>query len=150
MRFQKQILRYKGVAGTVLGSDVAPTGLPSGADNVLEFKAWNANGWPCHRLVVAYKPPSGVFALTATAYIWDALTLSWYRVGTAATPIAANAVTYFDVPTLIDPPATDGFILVQNANASSLVALVVADPGAAPNGEHSFAIAADQTTGPGP
>lgn len=153
MRMPKSFSRYKTVVpagGVVLGTDVVPNGA-NGADgtapspttdNLLFMRFANNAGWPLHRVAVGYNyRGAGVaIALPASLYLWDALTQRWYLTTTAN--LTADKIVFFDSVALIDPMAsqTDA----TRPSAGSLEALlIVTDPGAAPSGEHRFALGAD-------
>lgn len=147
MRFPKSFKRYVGGGGTALGSDgsagTPPTHGPVATmDNVLATKISSNDGWPVHRVAVAYKGPGGAPTLPAQIWVYDAETESWYEVG-APVNLTRNRLTYLDLPALADP-------IGQPGGASSggvVMALVVLD-NSAPSGEYTFAFGADLTVLP--
>lgn len=150
MRFPKSFSRFKGTvpAGAIaLGGDgAAPTAPPGSYDNVMVSRFSNTNGWPCHRVAVVYKAPSGVLALSATMWFWEDNLQAWFQIGDPQN-LTPGKVAFFDVVALLDVPhvAAD----MNSVTAGSIAqALVVADSGGAPNGEHKFAVGPDLTTSP--
>lgn len=146
MRFHTKFIRNKGAgaAEPLLGSDTAPTTKPRpNQDHVLSAHVKASWGHPVHRIAVAYKPPSGSLALNGDLYLYDGLTDSWFKLtGSGAGSIKAGEVSYFDMPAVSDRMLKPQDEESANHAAGFDVALVVTDPGAAPDGAHLFAMAA--------
>lgn len=127
MKFSHVFNRWKGAAQPtnvpiLLGGDSVPTtpgqNRPnkSTMDNLVTSRFRDTNGWPCHRIAVLYKPPSGTTALDADMYMYEDTLDTWFRVNGVAGSgnILANAVTFFDCVGLLDLPVTS-----NNLNAKS-------------------------------
>ena len=149
MNFQTKFSRWKGAGQPanipiLLGGDSAPTLIgQTAADNVLTHRAMNINGWPTQRIAIVYKPPTGTLALNGSIFFWESSTETWYRIGAVGVGnILAGQVVYFDALSLQEPPQTGAGIL-QGAVSQDAVYLLVTDPGAAPDGAHTFAMSAD-------
>ena len=148
MRFPVAFTRWVGTApagGVALGSDTLPTTAPKATmDNLLASRFQNINGWPCHRIAVTYKGPTGAIALTARMYFWEDETQAWYQVGGQVT-MQPSQVSFFDVIALLEMPNTEANL--QNATPGSISQiLIVDDVGGSPPGEYQFAIGPDLTT----
>lgn len=157
MKFPCVFKRWKGAGNTgslaLLGSDAVPVASatanarPSGQDNIVNSRFTSINGWPCYRIAVLYKPPSGTLALHGNMHMYEDNMDTWFRVNGVAgvSNILAGAVTFFDCVALLDKPHS-GVSLGEDLLGSISQMLVVTDPGAAPDGLHTFAMAADLTT----
>ena len=154
MRFPIMFSRWKGAGQPasvpiLLGGDAVPAPpaeTPGALDNVLNHRFSNVNGWPCHRIAVVYDGSKVVapVSLSATMVLYDRSTRRWYRVGPANVVLNEGVITFFDTLGLIEQVATSGGI--SEASGSESAMLIVSDPGAAPDGEHVFAMGADLTT----
>ena len=152
MRFPCVFSRSKGPgAFPALGSDPSPNAstppqppTPAPNGNLMTGPFFNNNGWPCHRIAVAYKGPPLPVALNGTLWMWEDQTQHWYQIG-GTVSIAPDAISFFDVVGLLDTANTRGD-LNQAAAGSLAVQLVVTDPGGAPAGTHTFAVGPDLTT----
>lgn len=140
MRFGKKFVRRVGgtTSDPVLGSDSPPAGIPASGDNQFDWKVSNVHGFPIQRLVVGYAGPGGAAALVATLYVWDDLSLNWFK--SEAVTVQPGALTWFDCPTLGD--SSNG----TSAGAIN-VALVVAAAGGDPAGLYTFSLGADLSAG---
>jgi hypothetical protein len=149
MRFPTTFKRYKGGGSPVLGSDgaagVPPTSTPLAQDNLLLSTGYSNQGWPAHRIAVAYKGPAAAIALAAQVWVYDNLSGAWYEVG-APQNITPNRITYFDVVALVDPPPTSANL--GNPGSGGVQALLVVQDGVTPNGEYVFSMGADLTVLP--
>lgn len=141
MRFPLVFSRFKagGPGDPVLGGDTIPTGMVSSKthSNVLFSRFSNAHGRPAERIALLYKAPSGSLALNYSAYIFEDTIGAWFRVATGT--VTPDVVTFFNTVGLIEPPPGNPEI----ASPGSLqLLIIISDPGAAPNGEHKFAVGA--------
>ena len=151
MRFTKRFLRRKNGSGPVptIGSDGTagatnpPTEPPGSRDNLLSVKPYSNQGWPGHRVAVAYASTSGAAgtALPCEAWIYDHLTEKWYLVDSKN--LVFNAVTFFDVVALLDSAITQAS-LGEPASGAIEVFFKIQD-NALPDGEYTFAVGADLT-----
>ena len=148
MRFPCSFVRYVGATpsgGTSLGGDATPTGpLTQQLDNVLYSRFSNINGWPIHRIALAYSGSSGVLSTKARIFLYEDSTAQWYQVGADVT-IAPGFISYFDVCALLEIPNTQAN-LVQATSGSVQVFIQVDKPSGAPDGTYSVAVAPDLTT----
>ena len=154
MFFPAVFKRYKGtpvVGATALGSDggaslTTPLSQLTVRDNLLPTKFVNVHGWPIHRVAVVYLAPSGSLALNADMYFWEESIGGWFRINqTSPLALPPGIVTFFDTIALLDGSIAQANL--QSGGAGSIAQmLVVTDPGAAPNGLHSFAMGPDLTT----
>lgn len=149
MRFPAKFSRFKGGGGTpALGSDTVPTGNVN-QDNILYSKFTSINGWPASRVAVVYKAPSGSLALNADMYFFEENIGMWFKITASPVALTPGRVTFFDVVALMDLPNTlKGNDDPAPSSGSIAQMLIVSDPGAAPNGEHIFAMGPDLTTTP--
>jgi len=158
MKFSRTFDRWKGPGQptsvpVLLGADTVPAAgggnRPNATTqkNLVTSRFVSINGWPCYRIAVLYLPPAGAIALNGDMHMYEDTLDAWFRVnGTPGVAnILANAVSFFDCVALLDLPHT-GSDLGENLLGTLAQLLVVADPGAAPNGLHRFAMAADLTT----
>jgi hypothetical protein len=156
MQFHQVFSRYVGTvpAGKkALGSDVIPVDAAATQrapdqsldDNVLYCRFLNLEGWPVHRVAVAYRAPSGVLALTATMYFWESQLERWIQVGAPGT-VTPGQVSFFDCVSLLDTLQTRSGLDQGSPTRGSLAQLLIVDAGLAPGGEHRFAIGADLST----
>lgn len=140
MRFPVLFTRRKGAGeGAALGSDAAPTGHPKARampDNVASLQHF-ATAHPAKSIAIAYRPPSGNVALPCTAYVYDETSGAWFAVGSAN--LAANAITTIEIPTLVERAPLPHELGGPPAH-HHVVALVVTDPGTAPDGVHTLAV----------
>lgn len=161
MRLVKQFFRTSpsgfvqaGLQGALpLGGDgatgFAPTGVPGTQDNLLSQKNLSNQGWPAHRIAVAYKGPTGAPTISGQVWVYDHLTNGWYEVGAPAAMVP-NRITYFDVPAIVDvPPTSQNGGLLTPPGQGNIEAVVVVQPaGSMPTGAYTFAMGADLTTLP--
>lgn len=147
MRFHKKFARQVGaVSGDpLLGSDTAPSAATQvSADNCLNARFKDIDGWPCHRVAIAYKYTGGgtPLPLNADLYIWDDLLEDWFIVATGVV-LTPSTITFVEMPGLQPPPAKPG----EGATAGSIEAVLVVNANAVDdNGVYEFAMAPDQTT----
>lgn len=144
MNFATSFLRYKGTVpsgGVALGADVAPTARPGPAiDNLATARFATTAGDSVAAVVVTWTGPANAAALLGTLYVWEEVSNTWHRVG-EQTPMSANSMTRFVVPSLVDRPVS-----VPGKSTSSggleAVLLVEVPPGVtAPNGTYNFFMA---------
>jgi hypothetical protein len=125
-------------------------------DNVMVAAFKNIDGWPAHRLIALYKPPSGTGTVTAGAYVWEDELKLWIKLPQklpAGTESFADATltpgqpTFFDPCVLSDTVQTERHVRAGAPTRGSMsVLLLVAGTG--PAGEHKFGLGADLTTSP--
>lgn len=158
MRFPKKFVRYIGAGlSPLLGSDVDPTTLTPaqqkaylGNDNVLVSRPQNTAGFPMQRVVVGWSYTGAGAPATApvSVFIWDDLSLRWYKVYHASTvSIPANNVSFLDVCSLLDFPVSAPGEGLQPTGALEY-AIVVTAPVAAPDGTYTI-IAGCDVSNPG-
>ncbi|GAC1475526.1 MAG: hypothetical protein PVSMB8_00040 [Vulcanimicrobiaceae bacterium] len=161
MRFPTMFRRWKGAGNpglTVLGADVVPVDASSvqippneqKLDNVMSSRFVSINGWPTHRIALVYKyiGGGGAIALPTTMWFWEEQTRRWYQIG-ASQNVTVDRVFFFDVVALLDRSKAGPDASSLESLEGSISQLVLAtDPGAAPDGEHQFAVAPDLTTTP--
>lgn len=157
MQFHKVFTRYVGTppaGGKPIASDVLPVDgagnqrAPSEQteDNCLYCGFRNLEGWPVHRVAVAYKAPAGaVETVTATMYIWESQLGAWIQIG-AAGVLTPGQVTFFDCVALLDTPATLAGLNQGSPTRGSMAQLIIIGAGAAVTGAHTFALGADLST----
>ena len=101
MRFHDIFMRQVGGASTdpLLGSDAVPTLLTDQHnDNVLNSAFSNMNGWAISRLAVTYAYTGAGVALNLTAdvFIWEDVTLKWYKLNAGPLTLKPGFVQFFD------------------------------------------------------
>lgn len=150
MRFPVHFTRFKGAAGTALGSDTLPSGRALvKADNLLASTKVSINGWPISRLVFAAKYTGGGAAakLPVSMFVFEDELNMWLPLpgsdtgitpGTTAAPLPP---IFFDVMALNDLPITGG-------ESGSCSFLAVVSDNASGNGQYDFAMATELTTKP--
>ena len=157
MRFQQMFFRQIGgsakpagatVVPPLVGSDVAPTTAPPNAgssDNLIVSRFQNSFGWPCHRLVIGYACTAAGGPLNADLYIWDELSLNWFRVN-GATPLVLTVgnLTFADIVSLLEPPQTGSNNYQSNAGSIEAMLVITSSPVTA--GLYTVVMAPDLTT----
>lgn len=142
MKFEFKFVRNKGAtdANKVLGSDTLPaTGPGANMDNVIQGKCVSINGFPVERLAIGYfAAGGGAVALKCDLYMWDTGTSQWFHLG-AQLSLAQGAITFADVIAAMDHRSG------QPAGGYE-IALIVTDPGTAPNGDHTIVVAPDMAS----
>lgn len=170
MQFSKIFYRWKGGAqpatgqpggpiaadnnsAQTLGADTVPAvntnAMPNlrAMSNLVTTRFTSVNGWPGYRIAVLYKAPSGTLALNADLYMYEKNLDMWFRLNqtTGAGNLTPGVVAFFDCMSLMDFPHAQADL--QGVGEGSFEGLlVVGDPGAAPAGLHSFAMAPELTS----
>lgn len=149
MVFHQVFTRYIGTTppgGKTMGSDVLPTGAPNQSvnDNCIYCAYKDLNGWPVHRVAVAYIGPVGATAVNGTMYFWENQLQAWIQIG-AAQAITPGQVTFFDCVALLDTLQTNKGLDQGSPLRGSLAQLLIVPAGTG-NGAHQFAIGADLST----
>jgi hypothetical protein len=150
----RMVTKFQRLVGgsPALGSDgapgVPPTGAPGAQDNLLAQQCYSDQGWPAHRVAVAYNGPVGALALVAQLWVFDHLTEAWYEVG-APGSLTPNRITYFDVTAIVSRRAGGASGLGAPPSQGHIEALLVVQAaGGDPAGTYTFAMGADLTTLP--
>lgn len=155
MRFHRMFLRSKpSGAHPTLGADAVPTGAPTEPlpDNMLSIAFRDINGWPVHRIAMAFKGSVAPGAnLAATAWVWDGLSETWYQLGPAAVVLEPNRIAFFDFLGVPEFPGVVATRIDASGNLPSVgraaeVVFIVTDPNGVADGDYTFVIAPDLTT----
>lgn len=145
MRFPVKFTRRVGGATSepVLGTDAAPIGIPGKADNLLQTRLGNSNGWPVQRVCVGYSGPGGALALSAKVYVYDDTTGLWFLAGTKS--VAAGSFAQFEVPCLLDYVTASSYTTAAGGGGpgSLEASIVIAAAGSDPAGIYTFVVGAD-------
>ena len=141
MRIHKSFTREKGGTNT-LGTDGLPGVAPTfkatiDVDNALIAPFANTSGNPVMRIAVGYAGPPAAIALSAQVWQYDDLTELWYESG-APINITPNRLTFFDVAALCEPSS----IYPSRPSAGSILAALVVQGGATPDGIYTFSMGA--------
>lgn len=151
MRFPHSFKRYVGKGpggGKELGKDELPASgerIGAAPDNLVVSRLWNVHGYPVQRLVVGFVGPKGAGNLSCVAMIFDDETQHWFCSGTCE--LYPNALSYIDVPTLLDNAKTGGGAGLQSSGAIEAL-LLIKSAGKAPEGEYVFVAGTDVSNAP--
>lgn len=150
MRFNRSFLRRKGGSGPVpvIGTDGSPGSAnppvapPGNQDNVLAIKPYSNQGWPAHRIAVAYASTSGAAGADLPCEVWgyDHLTAKWYLLDNSKN-LVLNRVTFFHVVALLDASPVNASL--GEPGSGAIEVFVKIQDNATANGEYIFAIGAD-------
>lgn len=151
MRIQKVFARYKGAVppgAIALGADPDPNvGAPGSVPlspnpaltNLLACGIVSMTNVLARRIGVSAIMPAAPVPLDARAWFYDSITEHWYTVEAVKT-LTADAITFFDIPSLGEARATEGNILNPSPGAVQAV-IVIEDAGGAPAGKYTFGLA---------
>jgi hypothetical protein len=110
-------------------------------DNVFTVSPVDKQGNPSQQIAVSYVGPSGAGTVTATLYVWDALTHQYYVVsGSSAVTLTSNNLTLFPTVALGATPVVRANLADGIPGATDYV-LVVNPSGLTTVGTYTFAMA---------
>lgn len=157
MQFHKVFTRWLGTVpagGKAIATDVLPVDVAGNPrapdavkdDNCLTCRFKSLDGWPVHRVAVAYKAPAGAVAtVAATMYCWESQLGAWFQIGPAGV-LTPGQVTFFDCVALLDTVPTTAGLNQGSPSRGSMDQLIIIGAGAVDNGAHTFALGADLST----
>ena len=145
MRFSYKFDRAVAAGGTTtLGTDAVPTDSTYLAnDNV--FKTKLSASEPSQRICLAAKyTGAGVpVPMTATAYIYDGVSGSWFTVDSYKSTLKCGDISFFGIPQIISPTQVSGGDEYVSTIDSVEWALVVDLPAGCPDGTFEFLLGLD-------